>query len=77
MLLLYLRYCFSDLTNPHALCKKLSSMLRRSWLVIDRQVMFFYKIVCMPVLYYCLRPYFQYIYDCYIVQDTCEMTLSK
>ncbi|XP_064544522.1 odorant receptor 67b [Drosophila montana] len=64
------------LTNPHALCKKLGSILRRSWRVIDRQVMFFYKIVCMPVLYYCLRPYFQYIYDCYLVQDTCEMTLT-
>ncbi|KAL7732250.1 hypothetical protein ACLKA6_018487 [Drosophila palustris] len=67
-----------ELALPHkqALRKTLGSILTNNWQVIDRQVMFFFKIVCMPVLYYTMRPYFQYIYDCYIVKDTCEMTLT-
>ncbi|EDV96541.1 GH15142 [Drosophila grimshawi] len=65
-----------NLANKSALRKTLGSMLTKSWVAINSQVMFFFKIVCMPVLYYCLRPYFQYMYDCYIVKDTCEMTLT-
>ncbi|XP_034481574.1 odorant receptor 67b [Drosophila innubila] len=67
-----------ELALPHkqALRRTLGSILTKNWQVIDRQVMFFFKIVCMPVLYYTMRPYFQYIYDCYIIQDTCEMTLT-
>ncbi|KAM8710615.1 hypothetical protein ACLKA7_017267 [Drosophila subpalustris] len=67
-----------ELALPHkqALRQTLGSILANNWQVIDRQVMFFFKIVCMPVLYYTMRPYFQYIYDCYIIKDTCEMTLT-
>ncbi|XP_017841527.2 odorant receptor 67b [Drosophila busckii] len=64
------------LPNKRKLCTDLKKILYDNWQEIDRQVMFFYKIVCMPVLYYTLRPYFQYLYDCYIVRDTCEMTLT-
>ncbi|ALC43662.1 Or67b, partial [Drosophila busckii] len=64
-----------NLPNKRKLCTELKTILYDNWQEIDRQVMFFYKIVCMPVLYYTLRPYFQYLYDCYIVRDTCEMTL--
>ncbi|KAI8040809.1 odorant receptor 67b isoform X2 [Drosophila gunungcola] len=65
-----------NLPKKKELLESLSSILLNNWLIIDRQVMFFFKIVCMPVLYYTMRPYFQYIYDCYIVKDTCEMTLT-
>ncbi|XP_068148897.1 odorant receptor 67b [Drosophila tropicalis] len=65
------------LPRKHLLSKSLSTIIVESWLIIDRQVMFFFKVVCMPVLYYTMRPYFQYIYDCYIVADDyCEMTLT-
>ncbi|KAH8270533.1 hypothetical protein KR018_011222 [Drosophila ironensis] len=66
-----------DLPNKQSILKSLRLILLDNWIVIDRQVMFFFKIVCMPVLYYCGRPYFQYIFDCYIFKDSCEMTLSK
>ncbi|XP_043063370.1 odorant receptor 67b isoform X4 [Drosophila ficusphila] len=67
-----------DLEMPRKkeLLRSLSLILINNWMIIDKQVMFFFKIVCMPVLYYTMRPYFQYIYDCYIVKDTCEMTLT-
>ncbi|XP_016966316.1 odorant receptor 67b [Drosophila biarmipes] len=65
-----------DLPKKRELLRAVSLILLDNWLIIDRQVMFFFKIVCMPVLYYTMRPYFQYIYDCYIVKDTCEMTLT-
>ncbi|XP_062131285.1 odorant receptor 67b [Drosophila sulfurigaster albostrigata] len=65
-----------DLPNKRILRKSLGSILSKNWQDIDRQVMFFFKIVCMPVLYYTMRPYFQYVYDCYIIHDTCEMTLT-
>ncbi|XP_017028326.1 odorant receptor 67b [Drosophila kikkawai] len=65
-----------DLPKKQDLLKSLRLILLNNWVIIDRQVMFFFKIVTMPVLYYTLRPYFQYIFDCYIVKDTCEMTLT-
>ncbi|XP_017088336.2 odorant receptor 67b [Drosophila bipectinata] len=65
-----------DLPKKQELLKALRLILLNNWVIIDRQVMFFFKIVCMPVLYYCCRPYFQYIFDCYIIRDTCEMTLT-
>ncbi|KAH8286121.1 hypothetical protein KR054_003031 [Drosophila jambulina] len=65
-----------DLPQKQDLLKSIRLILLNNWLIIDRQVMFFFKIVTMPVLYYTLRPYFQYIFDCYIVKDTCEMTLT-
>ncbi|KAH8257570.1 hypothetical protein KR038_011514 [Drosophila bunnanda] len=65
-----------DLPKKQDLLKSLRLILLNNWLIIDRQVMFFFKIVTMPVLYYTLRPYFQYIFDCYIVKDTCVMTLT-
>ncbi|SPP76655.1 odorant receptor 67b [Drosophila guanche] len=65
-----------DLPRKKELLASLSAILLDNWLIIDRQVMFFFKIVTMPVLYYTMRPYFQYIFDCYIVRDTCEMTLT-
>ncbi|KAH8242365.1 hypothetical protein KR032_003346 [Drosophila birchii] len=65
-----------DLPQKQDLLKALRLILLNNWVIIDRQVMFFFKIVTMPVLYYTLRPYFQYIFDCYIIKDTCEMTLT-
>ncbi|XP_017137225.1 odorant receptor 67b [Drosophila miranda] len=65
-----------DLPRKQDLLRSLRSILLDNWLIIDRQVMFFFKIVTMPVLYYTMRPYFQYIFDCYIIRDTCEMTLT-
>jgi len=67
---------FTDLPKKQELLRALSLILMDNWLIIDKQVMFFFKIVCMPVIYYTMRPYFQYMYDCYIVKETCEMTLS-
>ncbi|XP_030385857.1 odorant receptor 67b-like [Scaptodrosophila lebanonensis] len=67
-----------DLGLPHKfdLRDALGSILRKSWQEIDKQVMFFFRIVCMPVFYYIMRPYFQYIHYCYIVEDNCNMTLT-
>ncbi|XP_023170118.2 odorant receptor 67b [Drosophila hydei] len=64
------------LTDKQALSKALSTKIRDSWKSINNQVMFFFKIVSLPVLFYCMRPYLQYIYDCYVVRDICEMTLT-
>lgn len=74
-----LLFLFINLALPHkqTLRNSLGTILSDNWQAIDRQVMFFFKIVCMPVLYYTMRPYFQYIYDCYIIEDSCEMTLSE
>lgn len=76
---MYSNILFIPLALPykHSLRNSLGTILMSNWQSIDRQVMFFFKIVCMPVLYYTMRPYFQYMYDCYIVKDICEMTLSK
>ncbi|KAH8406788.1 hypothetical protein KR222_003212 [Zaprionus bogoriensis] len=71
-----LSHLLPDLPRKSTLRNALSKILRHNWQLIDRQVMFFFKIVCMPVLYYTMRPYFQYIYDCYILEDSCEMTLT-
>ncbi|XP_017081061.1 odorant receptor 67b [Drosophila eugracilis] len=66
-----------DMPKKRELLRSVSLILLNNWLIIDQQVMFFFKIVCMPVVYYTMRPYFQYIFDCYIKdQDTCEMTLT-
>ncbi|XP_017955148.1 odorant receptor 67b [Drosophila navojoa] len=61
------------LTNKQVLCNALMTKIRESWKSINNQVMFFFKIVSLPVIFYCARPYVLYIYDCYLVRNSCNI----
>ncbi|EDW18462.1 odorant receptor 67b [Drosophila mojavensis] len=64
------------LTNNQVLCKALMTKIRDSWKSINSQVMFFFRIVSLPVIFYCARPYVLYVYDCYVARNICKITTT-